>query len=152
MDVLRHVTPSTRSRRPSRSYDNAPCVELRPLHALALHTVARRGEHVADTLLLDHDRTVRVEHDEIARTDDGAADLDRLVEDADDTLLGSSGSDPPRPDRQTELAELLESRIAASTSSAATPRAFACVASRSPTRATGSGSGSVRTRTSPGRA
>ncbi len=44
------------------------------------------------------------------------------------------------------------SRTAASTSSPATPRACACVASNSPTNAYGAGAGLVSTRTSPARA
>ena len=66
----------------------------------------------------------------------------------------------PAPQTRTKRAQIgsptsrssSTSRTAASTRIAATPRPFACVASRSPTSATGAGSGIVSTSTSPGSA
>ena len=80
-----------------------------------------------------------------------AADLDRLVERARPPSWSAPLTRTQRAQTGTPSSRRSSmSRTAASTSSAATPRALACVASSSPISATGAGSGIVSTSTSPG--
>ena len=83
-------------------------LELRALHALALLARERRRQHLVDALLLDDDRAVRVEDDDVALADRAPADLDGLADRARDALLRAAHAHVARPDRQPELAELLE--------------------------------------------
>ena len=127
-------------------------LELRALLALTLGPPPRRREHLLDAL----DSTTTAPS--ASRT---TMSPWRTV--APPAVTGSPIAPGMRfsaPRTRTQRAQIgspssrssSRSRTAASTSSAATPRAFACVASSSPTSATGADSGIVSTSTSPGHA
>ena len=84
-------------------------LELRALLALALLALEGRREHLLDPLLLDDDRAVRVEHDDVA-----LADRARRRPRPDSPIAPGTRFSAPlhadvaRPDRQPELTELLE--------------------------------------------
>ena len=54
------------------------------------------------------DGAVGVEHDRVAALDGDAADLDRLVEGADDALVRALDANIARPDREAYLPELVQ--------------------------------------------
>ena len=97
-----------RRRASSRSYERLARLELRTLLALALRTREARRQNVVHPLLLDDDRAVRIEHDDVALTNVRARDLDGLADRAGNALLRSAHAHVPRPDRQPDLSELLE--------------------------------------------
>ena len=55
-------------------------LELRALLALALARASGSRQHLLDTLALDDDRAVRVEHDDVSLTDARAGDVDGLAD------------------------------------------------------------------------
>ena len=75
---------------------------------LALLPIAGRCQHLLDALALDDDRSVRVQDDDVTLTDRRAGDLDRLADRARGMLLRPSDADVARPDRETELTQLLD--------------------------------------------
>ena len=82
---------------------------LLALDALVLGALARRPPSTSSTRsLLDHRDAVGVEHDDVALADLGAADGHRLADRARRVLGRAADPDPPRPDRQPELDQLLE--------------------------------------------
>ena len=153
VDRLVHSSPrSAFSRRPSISQESSPASSRRALDDLALLALAARPRAPRPTRSRSTTATPsRVEHHDVARPDRRPADDDRDVELADDRPSSRRGSAPsaPRPAGRARRARS-PSRTAASTRIAAAPRAFAWVASSSPTSATGAGSGIVSTSTSPG--
>ena len=151
VDRLAH--DSTSARRPSRSYESSPASSFARF-SRSRSARARPAVRTSSTPLpLDDDRAVRVEHDDVALADVRARDLDGLADRRPEPAspLRSRARTAPRSATRP-LGASSRSRTAASTSSAATPATFACVASSSPTSATGLGSGIVTTSTSPGSA
>ena len=117
---------------------------------LALLPLAGRRQHLVDALALDDDRAVRVEHDDVALTDRRAADLDRLADRARDPLLRPPHADVARPDRETELAELLDVADGGIHEDRRHATALRLRREEISDERDGAGSGIVSTRTSPG--
>ena len=147
VDRLAH--DSTIPPRPSRSYESSPA-SASPFAPPLLAREARRQDLV-DPLPLDDDRAVRVEHDDVALPDPCAADLDGLT-DAPGTRFSAPLTERTAP--RSAARRLAAPGVAHRSvhQQRGTPATFACVASSSPTSATGLGSGIVRTTTSPGTA
>ena len=83
-------------------------LELRALRGLARLALVARGDDLVHARRR-HDRdAVHVEHDRVAGIDRDPADLDRRVELADGVLVGAAHAHPARPDRQPELAQVLD--------------------------------------------
>ena len=143
---------STRSRRPSRSYESAPAWSFARFSTSRSARARAALEHLGDALALDHDHAVRVEHDGVALPDRRAADLDRLADRARRLACRrrARGRSAPRSAARARAAPRRRGPQRRRGRRDAAPRA--CVASSSPTRATGAGSGIVSTSTSPGSA
>ena len=119
--------------------------------ALLSARVTGGPEHLADACPGNHRGAVGVEHDRVARVDHAAADHDRPADRARVGLRSAADPDPARPDRQADRGELLDvSNGGVDEQRGSAAPTAACVARSSPTRATGAGSGIVRTTTSPG--
>ena len=111
----------------------------------------RRLEHLLGALGGDHGGAVGVEHDEVAGPDLRAADDARARRARRRSSLVAPRERIQRAHTGRPIsASSSLSRTAASTRTAAAPRTCAWVASRSPSSATGAGSGIVSTSTSPG--
>ena len=149
---LRHARPRRRLAQPVEVVGERARLELGALHALLLGPRARRLEHLVDARPRDHGRAVGVEDDDVARADrrsrrprPARRSSPRL------RLRRAADAHPARPDRQAELAQLLDvahrrRRRGAPRRRAPSPAWRAARRRARPAR----GSGIVSTRTSPG--
>ena len=144
--------PSTRSRRPSRSYESAPALQLLALDALLLARASSEASSTSSARSALHDRdAVGVEHDARRRGGSSRPPTVTGSPSAPTRPWSRRGPHPARPDRQAHLDQLLDVAHRGVDQHARRRRApWPAWPAGRPRSATGAGSGIVSTSTSPG--